>query len=72
MRMNALFFITNINSYIHSQDGRSSLARSALAIDLTKLRLSLPYMSVNTIAFGLDRLMARWDASLENAFGVQD
>ena len=35
-------------------------------MDFPKWRLSLPYMSATTNAFGLDWLMGRWDASLEN------
>ena len=51
-------------SYIVMMDG----VLWAQAIDLTKLRLTLPYIyiSATTNACGLDWLMARWDASLEN------
>ena len=38
----------------------------ALAMDLTKVKFILLYMSAKIEGLGEDKLMARWDANLEN------
>ena len=49
-----------------SHEGKNSLAKMALAMDLTKVKFILLYMSTKMEGLGEDKLVARWGANLES------
>ena len=55
----------NYKTDSQSHEGRISLAKRTPEIDQTSVTFSLLYMSAMTDALGRDRLLARWDTSLE-------